>query len=65
MLVSMSDYKYEIQMIAEEMAEHEEGVAFGFLTSDEQYHLYLKATGVWADKKAAAAEESYDRIHGF
>lgn len=46
----MSDYKMEIQEIAEEIAQDEYGKDFYSLTSDEQYQVYLQAQERWSEK---------------
>jgi hypothetical protein len=61
----MSDYKYEIQMEAERLAEERFGVDFYDLPENEQYNVFLDAEVNWSEKKAAQAEAAYDRSQGF
>jgi hypothetical protein len=55
----MSDYKYEMQMIAEEAAE-EMGVDFSNLAPSEQCRLYSKAMDTWHDQQAERADMMRD-----
>ena len=51
-----SDYKYEMQMIAEDLAEQKYGREFYNLPKDTQYQIFLQAEEVWMDKAITAAE---------
>jgi hypothetical protein len=55
-----SDYKWDIQMRAEELAE-EEGVEFYHLPSNRQDAIYRQATDDWRDAAMAAADAAHDR----
>ena len=50
------DYKYEMQLRAEELAEELHGKDFSSLSSDEQYRIYEKASQAWYDEQADRAE---------
>lgn len=47
-----SDYKYAIQMIAEEMAEEKYGKDFYDLSDDAQYEVYTEASRRYWDRLA-------------
>ena len=49
------DYKYEMQMIAEEAAE-EMGLDYWSLTLDQQCDLYSKASREWVERKLGQAD---------
>lgn len=61
----MSDYKYEIQMIAEELAEERHGCGFyGIPDDDTRFKLYQEATEIWTDKVMARADALSDQERG-
>jgi hypothetical protein len=61
----MSDYKYEMQMEAERIAQEEYASEFYDLKEDQRYDIFRRAETNWAEKKAAQAEDAYDRSRGF
>jgi hypothetical protein len=52
----MSDYKYEMQLLAEEKAEELHGKDFYSLSQAEQDRIYKRAMQDWHDKQASRAE---------
>ena len=52
----MSDYKYEMQMLAEEAAEEQHGKDFYSLSQAEQDRIYKRAMLDWHDKQVSRAE---------
>jgi hypothetical protein len=50
----MSDYKYEIQMIAEEIAEDEYGKDYHSLTDELQCAVYSRAMETWSERRVNA-----------
>jgi len=56
----MSDYKYEMQMLAEEAAEEKYGKDFYSLPADQQSQLYSKAMDTWHDQRAERADMARD-----
>jgi hypothetical protein len=57
----MSDYKYEMQMIAEELAFDETGQEFYDLSQDDQYEFFIQAEEKWIDRITAKTDADYDR----
>jgi len=57
----MSDYKYEMQLLAEEAAEEQHGKDFYSLSQAEQDRIYKRAMLDWHDKQAERAELLEDR----
>jgi hypothetical protein len=57
----MSDYKYEMQLLAEQRAEEVYGKDFSELPSDVQDRLFTGASEAWIDNKHAQAESLEDR----
>jgi hypothetical protein len=55
-----SDYKWDIQMRAEELAEAQ-GEDFYSASSDRQDAIYRQATDQWRDAAMAAADAAHDR----
>jgi hypothetical protein len=53
-----SDYKYEMQMIAEEEAFEKYGKDFYSLSWDQREELYLKAEGKWFDRQCSRADRA-------
>ena len=51
-----SDYKYDIQMKAEEIAEEEFGTEFYSLPQDVQMQVYQRGMDVWRDDQCARAD---------
>ena len=51
----MSDYKYEMQMEAERLAEERFGVDFYDLPENEQYNVFLDAEVNWSEKKGRSS----------
>ena len=47
------DYKYDIQLIAEELAKRDYGKDFYQCTPDQQYQLFLAATESWREEQLA------------
>lgn len=45
------DYKYEMQMLAEEEAEKQHGKDFSSLRPEQQFEIYKKAHTDWVDNK--------------
>jgi hypothetical protein len=60
-----NDYKYEIQIIAEELAEEEYYIDYYSLGEPQQVMIFQKAEILWAEMKAGEAEEMNDRLAGF
>ena len=56
----MSDYKYEMQLIAEQLAEEKHGKDFSELPSSIQDALYREALDDWHDERADRAETARD-----
>ena len=52
----MSDYKYEMQLLAEQAAEDQFGKDFYSLASEQQDKLYREAMDDWHDNKVSQAE---------
>ncbi len=50
------DYKYDMQMIAEEIAQEEYGEDFYDLPSDLQHQVFLRAEDRWVDRAASGAD---------
>ena len=50
------DYKYEIQMLAEEKAEEIHGTDFYSLSQDKQNRIYQQSSVSWLEKQYAKAE---------
>ena len=69
----MSDYKYEMQMEAEDLAvtfvdpTGELGIdgmeAFYSLSDDQQTKIFLQAEENWVQRKAIEAEAKYDKLN--
>jgi hypothetical protein len=57
------DYKYEMQMIAEELAEREFGKNFYDLTEEQQFDTFRAAEERWAEDKANEADLLKDKAH--
>ena len=57
----MSDYKYEMQLLAEQKAEELHGKDFHSLPQAEQDKLYRGAMEDWTDQQYAKAERLEDR----
>jgi len=57
----MHDYKYEMQMLAEETAEEVYGKGFYELSQEEQYRVFRGAEGDWVEKMAGSADGREDR----
>ena len=57
----MHDYKYEMQMLAEETAEAVYGKGFYELSRDEQYRVFRGAEEVWVEKMAGSADGREER----
>lgn len=53
---NMNDYKYEIQLLAEEAAYNETGKEFYDLPLLEQYEIFQDAEILWAERKMFQAE---------
>jgi hypothetical protein len=58
----MSDYKYEMQMIAEQVAYDDYGCDFFDLSSETQYNIFRKAEDTWSENMMAEAESLSDRL---
>jgi hypothetical protein len=56
----MSDYKYEMQMRAEELAEMETGMDFYDLPASKQDALFSRASEDWITAKQLEAESRED-----
>ena len=56
----MSDYKYEMQLLAEQAAEEKYGKDFSELPSAVQDQLYRHAMDDWHDQKADSADMMRD-----
>lgn len=56
----MSDYKYEMQLLAEQAAEEKYGKDFSELPSDLQDELYHHAIDDWHDQRAESADMMHD-----
>ena len=56
----MSDYKYEMQQLAEQAAEEQYGKDFSELPPDVQGKLYSDAMDDWGDQQSARAEDARD-----
>lgn len=52
----MSDYKYEMQLLAEQAAEEQYDKDFYDLSPEEQDKLYNKAMQDWHDQRVSQAE---------
>jgi hypothetical protein len=50
------DYKYEMQMRAEELAEEEYGVDFYALSQDQQFTVFERARQDWIDARVSKAD---------
>lgn len=50
------DYKYDIQMIAEDLAQEKYGKGFYDCTDDQQYELYTVAMETWRDRLCDQAD---------
>ncbi len=50
------DYKYEIQLIAEELAEERYGKDFYDLSQDEQYTVFTEAQKQWVERQCDHAD---------
>ena len=50
------DYKYDIQLIAEELAKRDYGKDFYQCTPDQQYQLFLAATESWLSAQSSQRE---------
>lgn len=46
------DYKYEMQLLAEEIAEQRYGKEFYELTDDQQYECFMAGSREWCDRMA-------------
>lgn len=46
----MSDYKYEIQVIAEDLAIEEYNTDFYDLDEADQYNVFTKAQEIWSER---------------
>ena len=57
----MRDYKYEMQMLAEETAEEVYGKGFYKLSQEEQYRVFRGAEGDWVEKMAGSADGREER----
>lgn len=55
------DYKYESQLLADQMAEDEHGKDFYKLPPDVQHRLYERALTRWTEQQYARAESMEDR----
>jgi len=62
----MRDMKYEIHLIAEEIAEREYGCEFYDLPNDKQTEVWNKAEAEWADRQADRSDRMLDEVesHG-
>ena len=58
------DYKYEMQMLAEEAAERKYGRDFYDLPSETQYIMFRRAEETWCENAMAEAESQADRLAG-
>ena len=58
--MSSGDYKYGIQLLAEQIAEDEHGCDFYSLPDDTQFAVYTRAEQQYWESKAAAAEALND-----
>jgi len=61
----MSDYKYDIQMIAEAFAEQRYGKDFYDLTENQKYLVFSEAETTWCEKKSMQADQMNDKIQGY
>ena len=59
------DYKYEIQMIAEEVAERDFGHEFYDLPDETQYEIFRGAEEAWAEKAQQEADLLADRLENW
>lgn len=57
----MSDYKYEMQLLAEQAAEEKFDKDFSQLSAKQQSDLFSKAMEKWIDNLIARAETLEDR----
>ena len=57
----MRDYKYEMQMLAEETAEEVYGKDFYELSQEEQYRVFRGAGEEWVEKMAGSADGREER----
>ena len=57
----MHDYKYEMQMLAEETAEEVYGKGFYELSQEEQYRVFRGAEEDWVEKMQGSADGREDR----
>jgi len=57
----MRDYKYEMQMLAEETAEEVYGKDFYELSREEQYRVFRGAGEEWVEKMAGSADGREER----
>jgi hypothetical protein len=56
------DYKYEMQVIAEEIAQECYGKDFYELTPHQQFTTFSEAEGRWVDRISARTDDdTYDR----
>jgi hypothetical protein len=58
----MSDYKYELQKIAEAFAEQRYGKDFYDLTENQRYLMFSEAEMTWCEQKADQAGQMNDKI---
>ena len=56
------DYKYEMQMIAEEKAEEEYGMDYYDLPADVQYNVFRSAEEEYFERQAHGADLMRDRM---
>jgi hypothetical protein len=56
----MSDYKYEMQLLAEQAAEDKYGKDFSELSPTVQDELYRRAMDDWHDQRAEQADTMRD-----
>ena len=57
----MSDYKYEIQLKAEQLAEEHFGKDFSELTSEQKYKIFTEASIDWTESQYEKVDLLKDR----
>lgn len=50
------DYKYEMQLLAEEIAEQRYGKEFYDLTADQQYECFTAGSDKWVEQRCDQAD---------
>jgi hypothetical protein len=57
------DYKHEMQLIAEDLAQSKYSREFSDLSADTQFRLFRRAEEAWSEGRMAEAEALADRLN--